>query len=105
MPVEQGGHAVEAESVKVKLFQPVAQVGEEKSLNLNVAVVEALGIPTGVFAPFADVKVLPSRAVEIVESLANILDGVGVHHVHEDGETKAVRGVHQVLEILWRSKA
>ena len=44
------GHAIEAEAVEVKLVEPVAQVAEQKLAHFPAAVVEELGVPTGVVA-------------------------------------------------------
>ena len=79
--IEHRGDTIEAEPVEVELLQPIADVGKQELADLRVAVIEALGIPPRMVAAFPLVEILVARAVEVVEPLGDVLDGVGVHQV------------------------
>ena len=102
--VEHGGDAIEAETVEVVLIKPEAAVGEEEVEDVRLAVVEATGVPGIVPTAGAVVEVLIRRAVEKGETIALVLDGVGMDNVHDDGQAHAVRLVHQRLQLLRRAE-
>lgn len=105
MEVEHGGYAIEAEAVEAELVKPVAAVGEQEVEDVGLAVVEATGVPGVVPTPRTAVEVLEVGAVETRETVALILDGVGVDDVHDDRDAHAVGGVNQSLELLGRAEA
>ena len=98
--VEHGGDAVEAEAVEVVLGHPELQVGQQEVQNAGLAVVEALGAPGGMLALVAIVEELPGGAVEHIDALGGVLDGVGMDNIQQDLDAHLVSLVDQVLQIL-----
>ena len=79
--IEHRGHAVETEAVEAELLEPVADVGQQELADFRPAVVEALGVPRRMVAAFALVEILVAGAVEVVEALGEVFDGVGMDDV------------------------
>ena len=100
MVVEHAGDAIEAEAVEVEFVDPVAGVGEEKVEDFWFAVVEAAGVPGGVVAAVAGVKVLVGGAVEAGEAFVFVFDGVGMNEVDDDGDAGFVCGVDELFEFF-----
>ena len=61
------------------------------------AVVKALGSPGGVITLGAVMEELPGCAVEHIDALGGVLDGVGVNHIQQDPDAHAVSGVDKIL--------
>jgi len=102
--VHHAGDAVESQPVKPELRQPVAQVAEQETEHLRLAVVEQQRVPRRVFASRAGMEVLMIRSVEPVQSLVDVLDGMAVHDVEQHQQPQPVGGVDQFLEVFRRSE-
>ena len=98
--VQHGGHAVKAEAVKMVLRHPEFQVGQQEVDNAGLAVVKALCSPRRMVALGAVVEELPCGAVEHVDALGGIPDGVGMHHVQQHPDAHGVRLVHQIFQVF-----
>ena len=98
--VQHGGNTVETETIEVVLSHPELQIGQQEVQNAGLAVVEALGAPGRMVALGAVVEELPGGAVEHVDALGGVLDGVGVDHVQQHPDAHFVGLVHQILQIL-----
>ena len=98
--VEHVAHRVKAEAVHVKLFQPVAAVGEEKAARHFLAVVKGGGAP--LIELFAE-KV--KAAVVAGQALLRIGAGVAVGYIQNHGQAQTVGGIHQRLELVRRAIA
>ena len=103
--VEHGGDAVKAESVEAVFLQPVFAVGEEEVEHLVLSVVEAEGVPGGMFAAAVAVEIEVIASVEASETLGLVLDGVGVDNIHDDGNSEPVGLVDELLQLLWSAEA
>lgn len=99
--VHHARHAVEAEAVELVLLDPEAQIAEQEAEDLVVAVVEEAAVPELVPAAAALVEVLVVGAVELVDAIEDVLARVRVHDVEQDGDTHAMRGINQLLQLLW----
>ena len=102
--VEHARDPVKTKAIKTVLLQPVANVGEQETLNIDLGVVEAQGIPGFMIATRTIVEVLIGRAIKAGQPLQNILDRMAVHQVHQDPQAKSVRLGNQSTEIVWCSK-
>lgn len=69
------------------------------------AVVEQATVPqlVAAFGTFMEVEVV--AAIEHVQPIQHILGRVAVDDVEQDGDAHAVRGVNQLLQVVWESVA
>ena len=104
IPVEHGRHAVEAETVEMELVEPVAAVRKQKMEHVRLAVVEAARIPGLVPALRSGVEILAVGAVEARKAVALVLDGMGMHEIHDHPQAHAMRRIHERLEVLGRAE-
>ncbi len=95
--VEHGGDAVEAETVELVLVEPEFAVGEQEVEHAVLAVVEAERIPCRVLAARVTVEVEVIAAVEASQSLKLVLDRMGMHYVHDDGDSHLVGIVDELF--------
>ena len=102
--IDHRGHPVEAEPVEMELLQPVADVGEQKTANLRLGVVEQHRIPIGVTPRLAGRRIEVVGTVQLVEPLVQILHIVGVNQIHNDGQPHRVGPAHQRLQLLRRTE-
>ena len=98
--IDHGGHAVEAEAVEVVLLLPELQVGQQEVEHLHPAVIEQLRAPGGMPAALSGQEVLVVGAVQLVQTLAGVRAGVGVHHVQQYEQVQLVGLVDEILQIL-----
>ena len=103
--VEHRRHPVEAEAVEGELVEPVFDVREQEVLHFALAVVEEFRIPVGLVARLARGRVEVVRAVQLVDPLVEVLHVVGVHEIHDDGQSQLVRPAHQLFQLLGRAEA
>ena len=68
--------------------------------NAGLAVIEALGAPGRMLTLFAVMEELPDSAVEHIDALGGVLDGVGVDQVQQDPDAHRVGLVDQILQVL-----
>ena len=88
------------ESVKAVDVHPHPQVGQQEAEHLPVGVVEQARVPQIVVAAASRMEEAAVRAVELIESVEDVLGGVRVDHVEHDEDAGGVRPVHQVLQVL-----
>ena len=105
MGVQHAGDSIEAETVKLVLVHPEAQVAQEKAEDLVTAVVEESAVPELVSALYALVKVLVIAAVELVQTVKHVLGRVTVDDIQQDGDSQAVGRVHQLFQIIGQAVA
>ena len=98
--VEHGSDAVEAKPIELILLHPEAQVTQQKPQNLVRAVVKESRVPEFVPPPRALVEVLVVATVEHVQAVEDVLGGVRVHDVQQDGDAHAVGGVDEFFEVF-----
>lgn len=103
--VEHAGNTVETETVKVVLLHPEAEVTQQESQNLVVAVVEESAVPELVSALCALVEVEVVTAVEHVQAVKHILRSVTVNNIQEDGDAHAVGSVDELLQLIRQTVA
>ena len=63
--------------------------------NFDFAVIETPGIPGYVSAAWSLMKILVERAVHTAQSFQFIPDTVGVHQVHDHGQSGPMGGIDQ----------
>ena len=95
--VQHAGDAVEAQAVEAELFQPEADITEEKPLHLEFGVVECQRVPRLMQAACPGVKILEIRAVKAVQALLGVFDRVAMDHVQQDPQAETVRHINQPL--------
>lgn len=66
-------------------------------------IVEQPAVPLVMLSPGPPVEVLMIGAIELVQSIEDILRGVAVNNVQQDNEAQAVGSVDQLLEVLRRA--
>ena len=98
--VHHAGHAVEPEAVELVLLHPVTEVAQQESKNLVMPVVEESTIPELVPTTTTFMEVLVVRAIEEVEPIENVLAGMRVHNVEEDGDAHAVSCIDELSQFL-----
>ena len=104
--VEHRGHTVKAEAVEVVLLKPVLAVGQQEVEHLVFAIVKAQRVPCRVLAaPGVGVEIKVHRAVQTADALVLVLHGMGVHDVHNHGNSHAVGIVDELLEFLGSAEA
>lgn len=99
--VEHARNSVETETVELILLHPETQIGEQESHDLVVPVVKEPTIPQFVSSACAFVEVEVIAVVKHVKTVKDVLAGMRVHHVQQYGNTHAVCGVNQLLEVIW----
>ena len=87
------------------LLQPELQVREQEMEHLRLAVIEALGPPGGMLSLRTRVEELILRAVEHVDALDGVFDGMGVYQIQQNGDAEFVGAVHQILKFLGIAEA
>ncbi len=100
MAVYHGGDAVETETVETVLLHPVFDIGEQKMLDLCLAVVEVLGVPVGLASGLSGGAVVVVGSVQFVEPLVEVLYIVRMHEVHYDGYPLLMGLADQRLELF-----
>ena len=103
MLVHHTSHPVETEAVELVLLHPVTEVAQQESKNLVMPVVEESTIPELVPTTTTFMEVQVVRAIEEVEPIENVLAGVRVDDVKENGNSHPVSSVDQLLELLRRA--
>ena len=93
--IEHRGHAIETEAIEAEFLQPVTHIGEQELQSLFLTVVEEFGVPKVVVAARARMQVLAVGAVKQVDAFANVFHRVGVHQIHDDQHTHAMRRVDE----------
>ena len=101
--VHHARDTVKAEAVKLVLLHPEAEVAEQESKDLMMAVVEQTAVPQFMPTASAFMEVEVVRAIEVVEPVENVLAGVRVDDVKENGNSHPVSSVDQLLELLRRA--
>jgi phosphoenolpyruvate carboxylase len=102
MNVEHAGYSVESESVELVLLHPEAKIAEEESHDFVMAIVEQSAVPLVMISLPTSMEVLVICAIELVETIENILRGMAMDHVKEDDQTHTMSSVNELLQILWR---
>ena len=72
--------------------------------HLRFGIVETVGIPRGMAAPFAGMEILIFSAVKTAQSLNFIAHCVGVDQVDNHPQAEAVGDVNEFLEFLRRAE-
>ena len=98
--IQNVAHGVKAEAVHTKLFQPVAAVGEQKTPRRLLVEVKRRRAPLIVLG-------LEKIRTAVIggQALLGIGAGVAVGNVQQHGQTQAVGGVYQSLELVRRAAA
>ena len=104
IPEEHGRHAIKPEAVKMVLVKPKAAIRQEKVQDIRLPVVEASAIPGRMPALHPRMKVLVVRPVEERQTVALVLDGMGMDKVHNDPQPHSMRRINQGLQVVRRAK-
>ena len=102
--IEHGGHAIEAEAVKMELREPILHVGEQKVEDAVFAVVKEFGAPSRMIPSAAAVEKLPHGAVKFMDALRLVAHGVGVYQIQQHPQAQLVGTVDEVLQLLRRAE-
>ena len=74
--VEHGGYAVESETVKMVLAEPVLAVAQQEVHHLVLTVVEAEAVPSRMLVSLARIEILVRVAGKIAQTFQLVLHGV-----------------------------
>ena len=103
--VEHGSNAVEAETVKMVLAEPVLAVAQQEVHHLVLSVVEAEAVPSRMLVSVARIEILVRVAGKIAQTFQLVLHGVRVHDVHDDCDSVLMGRIDEVLQFLRRSES
>lgn len=98
--IQHASDTVKPEAIELVLIHPEAQVAEEESHNLVMAVVEKSAVPLIVYTLTTAVEVLVISAIKLVEAIEHVLGGVTVDHIEEHNNTHAVCRVDELLQVF-----
>ena len=87
----------------MKFVEPVFDVREQKMLHFFLAVVEEFRIPVGLITGFARQRVMVVGSVEFVDPFVEVFHVVGMHEVHDYGQTQFMCSANQLLEFFGRT--
>ena len=102
--IEHRGYAIEAEAVKLILFEPELAVGEEEMKHTVLSIVEAERIPSRMFATLVAIEIEVVGTVKTAETLHFILHGMRMHDIHYHGNPHLMRFINQTLKIVRRAE-
>ena len=98
--IEHGRDAIKTEAVEMVFLQPEFQIAQKEVNHFRLAVIEALGAPGGMITPTALMEELIGGAVEEVDALQSVADGVGVNNIQQDTNAHAVGLVDEIHQIF-----
>jgi hypothetical protein len=98
--VNHARDSIKAETVKLVLFHPEAQVTEQEPQHLVATVVEQSAVPQVMTAPCSLVEVEVVAAIEHVQSVKDVLGRVAVDDIEQNGNAHAVSGVNELLKLV-----
>src|SRR4051812_43012638 len=64
--VKHGGNSVKPETIKVKLFHPVADIGKQEFFYFPFSIIKQFRIPAFMIPPAAGMKILTFTSVKLV---------------------------------------
>lgn len=103
--VQHGGYSVETVSIEVVLVVPPTQVGQQESEHLVLHIVEQATVPKGVLATGSVMKEAAVGAIELVQTVLDVLGGVRVDHIEQHIQAVRVGYVDHPFQLLWISVA
>lgn len=103
MFVHHARHPIEAESIKLVLFHPEAEVAHQEPQDLVGSIVEKPTVPKFVATSCSLVEVEMICSIELVQAVENIFTSMGMNNVQKNGDTHTMSGVNEFLEVLWRT--
>lgn len=98
--IHHGGDTIESEAVKLVFLHVEPQVAEQEAHGLVASIVEQSRVPELMAAFGALVEVLVVAPIKVVESIEDVLAGVRVHDIEENGDAESMCSVDQLLELL-----
>ena len=98
--IEHGSHSVKAETIKMKLCEPVFAVGQQEMDYLMLAIVEAERIPLVMLPSVARIEELVRVATKVAKTFILILYSVRLNKIHNHGNTILVSLVNKSLQFL-----
>jgi hypothetical protein len=93
-------NTIESEAVELEFIHPEAEVAEQESENLMVGIVEEATIPQVMAALATLMEVEVISAVEFIQTIQDVLAGMGMDDIKKDGDTHSVGGIDQLLEVF-----
>jgi hypothetical protein len=100
MSIHHARDAVEAEAIKLVFVHPESEVGEQESKDLVTAIVEETAVPEFMTAFGALVEIAMIGTIKHVQSVEDVLAGMGMNDVEQDGNAHAVCGVDEFHELF-----
>lgn len=91
---------IEPEAIELEFVQPEAKVAEQESEDLVVGIVEETTVPKVMTALATLMEVEVISAVELVQTIQDVLAGMGMDDVKKDGDTHPVGRIDQLLEVF-----
>ena len=88
--VKHRGDAIETETVKMELVEPILAVGKQEVHHLVLAVVKAEAVPCGMLTPVSLAEILARVAGKVAQPLVLIFHGMAVYDVHDHGNAHRV---------------
>src|SRR5205085_5462463 len=97
--IKHRGDCIDAQSIDVKLLEPVERVCDEEIAHLVAAVVEDISAPIGMLAFVWIEMFVESRAIKAAES-PGVLRKVRGNPVHDHADATAMKIVDQETQIV-----
>ena len=99
--VKHGSYAIETETIKFELFQPIFAVGKQVVDDLILAIIETKGIPCWMFTTTSLHEVLATITGKVSQAFNLVLHGMRMHNVHDDSNAHLMRLVNEFLQFFW----
>lgn len=81
MGIHHAGHAVESEAIELEFFDIEPQVAQQKAQHFMMAIIEEPAVPKFMTAFGTGMEILVIGAVELVQTIEDILGRMRVHNV------------------------
>src|SRR5258705_9054503 len=100
--IEHGCHCINAQTIKMKLLEPVERVREQEVAHFVAAIVENVSAPIGMLA-LARVEMFVKRGAVKTSEGESIFGKMRGHPIHDDANAALVQIVDQITKIVGRS--
>lgn len=97
MQIHHTGHPIKPKSIELVHLHVEAEIAEQETHDLMVAIVEEPTVPELMSTFSAFMEILVVRAIEIIDSIEDVLACMGVNDIEENGYAHAMRGVYELL--------
>ena len=102
--VKHRGNAIKAETIELKLLEPVFAVREQEMQHLVLTIIETERIPCRMLVTIAWVEELIRIASKIAKTFNLVLNSMRMHDIHNNCHTILMSSINKLLQLLWSTK-